>query len=83
MFWSIFLGFVKQSKIDIIKTLADSENGTQYKAFYRYINRESHSLMSNVVYEKDFDEKMFFEAFEKVFELIGYAEHYKTMIDGK
>lgn len=76
-----FLGFVKQSKIDIIKTLADSENGTQYKAFYRYINRESHSLMSNVVYEKDFDEKIFFEAFEKVFELIGHTEHYKTMIE--
>ena len=70
MWWEIF----------IRKTLIDSENSTRYKAFYRYINRESHSFISNIIYEKDFDEAIFFEAFEKVFELIGHKEHYDTMI---
>lgn len=75
-----FLGFIKKSKIDAINKLKDNENSARYKAFYRYINRESHSLISNIVYEKDFDEAIFFEAFEKVFELIRHKEHYDTMI---
>ncbi|ETD25004.1 AAA family ATPase [Helicobacter macacae] len=75
-----FLGFVRKSKIDIVKELAESQDSARYKAFYRYINRESHSFISNIIYEKDFDENIFFEAFEKVFELMGHKEHYDKMI---
>ncbi len=51
-----------------------------YKAFKRYINRESHSDLTNISDYKDFDLNKFKEAFKKVFEETKYEDHYKKMI---
>ncbi|WP_104697299.1 MULTISPECIES: AAA family ATPase [unclassified Helicobacter] len=71
-----FLGFTKKSKINIIKR-GESELD---KAFYRYINRESHSFMSNIVDGKEVDFKFFLNKFRQVFDDLGYLEHYETMM---
>lgn len=71
-----FLGFIKKSKIEVIK-----EGGSELdRAFYRYINRESHSFMSNIVDGKDVDFKFFFSRFKQIFDDSGYSEHYEAMI---
>ncbi len=52
----------------------------QYQAFYRYINRESHSLGQNIFDIKEFNYSDFKEAFRLVFMSSGYEEHYKKMM---
>lgn len=75
-----FLGFIKKDKIDTIKDLNNEENDTRYKAFYNYINRESHSFMKNIIDFKDIEIDIFFKVFEKIFEKLGYKEHYEIMM---
>ncbi|WP_019554749.1 AAA family ATPase [Propionispira raffinosivorans] len=53
---------------------------TRFDAFYRYMNRESHSKGQNVFDLKEFDYASFKEAFRLVFVELGYAEHYKKMM---
>ena len=53
---------------------------TKYQAFYRYINRESHSLGQNIFDFKEFNYDDFREAFMLVFAESGYIDHYKKMI---
>lgn len=52
----------------------------KYQAFYRYINRESHSLGQNIYDFKEFDYDIFMDALKKVFETMGYEKHYKKMM---
>lgn len=71
-----FLGFIKKSKIDVVK-----EGGNELdRAFYRYINRESHSIMTNIVDGKEVDFEFFLSKFKQVFENLGYPEHYEAMM---
>ncbi|MBF7045925.1 AAA family ATPase [Campylobacter volucris] len=74
-----FIGFVYAKKlINIIdKYFA---NDIQYKAFYRYISRESHSDIENISDAKEIDINMFFEAFENFFKKLNHEEHYKKMM---
>jgi wobble nucleotide-excising tRNase len=53
---------------------------TRYQAFYRYINRESHSFGQNIFDFKEFNYQDFKDAFAELFKISGYEEHYKKMI---
>lgn len=53
---------------------------TRFDAFYRYMNRESHSKGQNIFDLKEFDYVSFKEAFRLVFVELGYEEHYKKMM---
>ncbi|MDY4426373.1 MAG: AAA family ATPase [Helicobacter sp.] len=75
-----FLGFIQKDKIDTIKQIENEDKEKKFEAFCRYINRESHSFMGNILDTKEFDIDMFFEAFKKVFEYLGHLEHYEKMI---
>lgn len=52
----------------------------KYRAFNRYINRESHSLGHNIFDIKEFNYDDFKEAFQLVFKLTGYEDHYNRMM---
>lgn len=54
-------------------------NKTKFHAFFRYMNRESHSLGQNIFDIKEFDYDTFKEALRLVFETSGYEEHYNRM----
>lgn len=53
---------------------------TSFMAFNRYMNRESHSKGQNIFDIKEFDYNNFRAAFQKVFEIEGYIDHYNKMI---
>lgn len=74
-----FVGFVYAKKlIDIINEYFTSD--IRYKAFYRYISRESHFDRENISDVKEIDINMFFEAFENFFKKLEHEEHYKKMM---
>ncbi|WP_201764763.1 AAA family ATPase [Leadbettera azotonutricia] len=52
----------------------------KYQAFYRYINKESHSLGENIFDIKEFDYNTFKDAFRLVFVESGYEGHYNKMM---
>jgi len=51
----------------------------KFTTFYRYMNRESHSLGQNIFDIKEFDHNVFKEGLRLIFEECGYAEHYQAM----
>ncbi|CRM14793.1 MULTISPECIES: AAA family ATPase [Pseudomonas] len=51
----------------------------KFTAFYRYMNRESHSLGQNIFDIKEFDHNVFKDGLRLIFEECGYAEHYQAM----
>ncbi|MBA5688697.1 AAA family ATPase [Rugamonas apoptosis] len=55
----------------------------KHQAFYRFMNRESHSVGQNLFDHKEFDYAKFKEAFKIVFDETGFPEHYKAMSKGK
>lgn len=74
-----FFNFVeKQDFAQVFQRPELQEN--RYMAFNRYMNRESHSKGQNIFDIKEFDYDSFREAFKKVFETLGYIEHYNKMI---
>lgn len=75
-----FFGFMEKQQ-DLNNIFQKPELSTNdYRAFKRYINRESHSDLTNISDFKDFDLNKFQKAFKKVFEETGYKDHYKQMI---
>lgn len=52
----------------------------RFQAFYRYLNRESHSLGQNIFDFKEFDYTDFKDAFQELFKEMGYEDHYRKMI---
>lgn len=52
----------------------------KYQAFYRYMNRESHSLGQNIFDIKEFNYSDFKEGLKLIFEECGYSDHYKAMM---
>ena len=55
-------------------------NNNRFQAFYRYIDRESHSLGQNIYDFKEFNYSDFKDALETLFKITGYEEHYRKMI---
>lgn len=53
---------------------------TNFMAFNRYMNRESHSKGQNIFDIKEFDYNDFKTALELVFEHTGYSKHYRKMM---
>lgn len=73
-----FFGFIEKRALNEVFSKPEFKNN-KFKAFNRYINRESHSDNTNIYDMKEFDYDAFHEAFEQVFKLAGYEEHYKKM----
>lgn len=74
-----FFSFVQKKDFnDVFQQPALSED--KFKAFYRYMNRESHSLGQNIFDIKEFDYEVFKEGLKIIFEECGYIEHYKAMM---
>ena len=51
----------------------------KFTTFYRYMNRESHSLGQNIFDIKEFDHEVFKDGLRLIFEECGYSEHYDAM----
>ena len=74
-----FFNFVE--KLDLNNVFQKPEmQEISCQAFNRYMNRESHSKGQNIFDIKEFDYDSFRAAFQRVFELTGYEEHYKRMM---
>jgi wobble nucleotide-excising tRNase len=73
-----FFGFIEKMKLADLFQKKGLQN-IRFKAFYRYINRESHSLGQNIFDYKEFDYNSFREALKLLFYENGYKEHYDKM----
>ncbi|UVJ46575.1 AAA family ATPase [Pseudomonas sp. LS1212] len=51
----------------------------KFKTFYRYMNREPHSLGQNIFDIKEFDHQAFKDGLKLIFEERGYSDHYIAM----
>lgn len=74
-----FFGFIEKNALSGVFQKTEFKGNVRYQAFYRFINRESHSDNINIYDMKEFDYDSFQEAFQKVFEIAGYEDHYKKM----
>ncbi len=74
-----FFNFVEKKDLNNF-FLQEPLNSNRFQAFYRYINRESHSLGQNIFDFKEFNYQDFKDAFSELFKIAGYEAHYKKMI---
>ncbi|WP_418263031.1 AAA family ATPase [Flavobacterium faecale] len=74
-----FFNFVEKKDLNNF-FLQGPLNSNRFQAFYRYINRESHSVGQNIFDFKEFNYQDFKEAFSELFKIAGYEAHYKKMI---
>ena len=74
-----FFGFIEKTEFNNVFQM-DKFKSNKYQAFYRYMNRESHSIAQNIFDIKEFNYNDFKDAFKLVFEESGYSAHYKRMI---
>lgn len=74
-----FFGFIEKSQLGDVFNKAELK-ADKYQAFYRYVNRESHSISQNIFDIKEFDYQAFKDAFKLVFEISGYEKHYNKMM---
>ncbi|MBK2266513.1 AAA family ATPase [Francisella philomiragia] len=72
-----FFGFIDNTKMKESISQIDS---IKYGAFLRYIDRESHSDLTNISDFKEIDIELFKEAFKDIFEKSGNIKHYEKMI---
>lgn len=76
-----YFAFVhKQDSLSKALTELENEEG-EYKAFFRYINRESHSDSVNINDFGEIDAQKFIDKFEDVFKRTGFEEHFAKMMD--
>ena len=73
-----FFGFIEKSKFN---EAMNKINDGKYSYFIRYIDRESHSDLTNISDTKEIDPLIFKEAFKKIFKEAGYEEHYSKMME--
>lgn len=73
-----FFSFVKRMPLSNIFQQPKFKD-TKHLAFYRFMNRESHSLGQNIFDHKEFDYERFKDSFKLVFEDAGFPEHYAAM----
>ncbi len=74
-----FFSFVEKKELNNVFNEKQLQS-PRFRAFNRYINRESHSIGQNIFDIKEFNYDDFKEAFGLVFKLTGYEDHYKRMI---
>lgn len=74
-----FFNFVEKQELSNVFQ-KKSLQANRFQAFYRYINRESHSIGQNIFDFKEFNYDDFKEAFRLVFKEAGYEAHYKKMM---
>jgi wobble nucleotide-excising tRNase len=74
-----FFSFVEKRELSNVFQ-KEALKATKFQAFYRYVNRESHSFGQNIFDMKEFDYGIFAEAFKLVFTESGYQDHYKRMM---
>lgn len=74
-----FFNFVEKKDLNNF-FLQEPLKSNRFQAFYRYINRESHSLGQNIFDYKEFNYTDFKDAFAELFKVAGYEDHYKKMI---
>lgn len=74
-----FFAFIEKRELNNVFQKKEL-NLPRFRAFNRYINRESHSLGHNIFDIKEFNYDDFKEAFKLVFTLTGYEQHYIRMM---
>ena len=74
-----FFNFVEKQDYNNVFQKAELQK-TNFMAFNRYMNRESHSKGQNIFDIKEFNYSDFKRAFELVFKHTGYSKHYKKMM---
>lgn len=67
-----------QSELD---KLANDDNNSDFKAFYRYINRGSHSDAVNITDMGDISPDKYMKQLQKIFSMTGDEKHYLKMMD--
>ncbi|NVZ67376.1 AAA family ATPase, partial [Pseudomonas gingeri] len=73
-----FFNFVQKKDFNNVFQMP-ALSADRFATFYRYINRESHSLGQNIFDIKEFDHQAFRDGLRLIFEECGYSEHYKAM----
>ena len=73
-----FFNFIEKRDLSNVTQKPELKD-TRYQAFFRYVNRESHSLGQNIFDLKEFNYTDFKDALKLLFETTGYGEHYKRM----
>lgn len=78
-----YFGFVhrKEQLSKILNELAEQEPNQGHKAFYRYINRESHSDPTNIGFMTNISPDSYLERFKRIFEKTQDETHYKRMME--
>lgn len=74
-----FFGFVEKNELSNIFQKPSFQDN-KFQAFYRFMNRESHSFGQNVFDYKEFDFNIFHEALRLLFHESGFPEHYAAMM---
>lgn len=74
-----FFNFVEKKDLNNCFNLPPL-NTNRFQSFYRYINRESHSLGQNIFDFKEFNYDDFIDAFKALFNQMGYEDHYNKMM---
>jgi wobble nucleotide-excising tRNase len=76
-----FFSFVEKINLNNYFQQNKFKNNIKYQGFYRYVNRESHSLGQNIFDIKEFKYEDFKEAFAQLFKISGYEKHYNKMMN--
>ncbi|MGM8707074.1 AAA family ATPase [Enterobacter hormaechei subsp. steigerwaltii] len=78
-----YFGFVHRtdSLQDELTKLAKDENNSDFRAFYRYINRGSHSDSVNITDMGDIDPDKYLKQLKSIFSATGDEKHYAKMMD--
>lgn len=61
--------------------LANDDGNNDFKAFYRYINRGSHSDAINITDMGDIEPEKYIEQLKIIFSMTGHEKHYLKMMD--
>jgi wobble nucleotide-excising tRNase len=75
-----FFNFIEKSDLNNVFQKPELQEN-RFQAFYRFINRESHSLGQNIFDYKEFDYNDFKDAFELLFRKSGYEDHFIKMMN--
>lgn len=75
-----FFAFVANKKLSDLFNSTGTLTDKRFQAFYRYMNRESHSDSNNLYDFKEFDYKIFKDGLKELFKETGFGDHYNKMI---
>uniref|UniRef100_UPI001443C4CE AAA family ATPase n=1 Tax=Acinetobacter indicus TaxID=756892 RepID=UPI001443C4CE len=68
---------------DELNKLAQNESNSNFKAFYRYINRGSHSDSINITDMGGITPDIYITQFKEIFRLMGDISHFNKMYEEK